>query len=70
MARRADHTREELASMALKAARDIIVKSGAAAFSTREVAARMGYTVGTLYQLFRDAEDLIERVNAETPTEL
>jgi AcrR family transcriptional regulator len=66
MARRADHTREELRKMSLVAAQEIVAKEGLSKLSTRKVAEQIGYTVGTLYQLFLDADDLIERMNAKT----
>jgi AcrR family transcriptional regulator len=70
MARRNDHTREQLHQMALDAARFIIEAQGLAALSARKVARRMGYTVGTLYLLFHDLDDLILQVNARTLDEL
>ena len=66
MARRSDHTRPELTQLALESARKIIAKEGITALSGRKVTARMGYTIGTLYQLFDDMDDLVERVNAQT----
>ncbi len=56
--------------MALDAAREIVSKRGLNGLTTRKVAERIGYTVGTLYQLFEDADDLIEQMNAETLAEL
>ena len=52
--------------MALDAAREIVSEKGLSGLTTRKVAGRIGYTVGTLYQLFEDADDLIEQMNAET----
>lgn len=52
--------------MALDSARAIVIDEGIAALSARKVTARMGYTVGTLYQLFDSMDDLVERLNAET----
>jgi AcrR family transcriptional regulator len=66
MARRSDHTRDELREMALQAAQRIISKQGLSGLSTRSVAARMGYSSGTLYQIFDDINDLIFQVNAMT----
>ena len=56
--------------MALDAARFIIEAQGLAALSARKVAQRMGYTVGTLYLLVRDLDDLIIQANARTLAEL
>jgi AcrR family transcriptional regulator len=70
MARRNDHSREELQRMALDAAQFIIEAQGLAALSARKVAARMGYTVGTLYRVFQHLDDLIIQTNTRTLTEL
>ncbi|MDA9865258.1 WHG domain-containing protein [bacterium] len=66
MARRSDHTRAELKQLATESARAIVVKDGVSALSVRKVTARMGYTVGTLYQLFDGMDDLVEHMNAMT----
>lgn len=52
--------------MALAATTKIMAKQGLRGISTRRVAARMGYSPGTLYQLFEDLDDLILHVNAAT----
>ena len=52
--------------MALDAARAIVSETGLEGLTTRKVAKRIGYTVGTLYQLFNDADDLIEQMNTRT----
>ncbi len=66
MARRSDHTRAELHDMALGAARSIVTADGLAGLSTRRVAKAIGYSAGTLYQLFADLDDLIFHLNATT----
>ncbi len=70
MGRRADHSREELLKMAVEAATKIVVKQGFRKLSTRRIAARMGYSAGTLYQLFHNLDDIILHVNAKTLNEL
>jgi AcrR family transcriptional regulator len=70
MARRSDHTREELYKMALAAAGGIVAKDGLRGLSTRRIAGEIGYTAGTLYQLFDDLDDLIMRVNGKTLEDL
>lgn len=70
MARRSDHTRAELTQLALESARAIVIKDGISDLSVRKVTARMGYTSGTLYQLFDGMDDLVERLNAATLAEL
>ena len=70
MARRSDHSREELRQLALDAAQFIIEAQGLGALSARKVAGRIGYTVGTLYRVFEHLDDLIMQVNARTLAEL
>jgi AcrR family transcriptional regulator len=66
MGRRSDHSREELLDMAVAAAMKIVAKQGLKKLSTRLIAARMGYSAGTLYQLFDNLDDIILHVNART----
>src|SRR5687768_17867187 len=70
MGRRNEHSREELKALALRAAGDIVGESGAAALSMREVARRIGYTVGALYLVFTNLDDLIVHLNEQTIMEL
>ena len=66
MARRSDHTREQLKEMALVAAEQLLSEKSASELSTRQIATKMGYTVGTLYQIFKNLPDLLLHVNART----
>ena len=66
MARRSDHTREELTELAIEAAVALIEKHGFAQFSARKVAAEIGYTVGTIYNVFGSYDALLLHVNART----
>ena len=66
MARRSDHSREELREMALAAAEQIVVEQGYEGLSARKVASAIGYTVGTLYLVFENLDDLILHINART----
>jgi AcrR family transcriptional regulator len=70
MGRRNEHSREELKALALRAAGDIVAESGAAALSMREVARRIGYTVGALYIVFTNLDDLIVHLNEQTIMDL
>lgn len=70
MGRRSDHSREELKELALRAAAEIVDDEGAAALTMREVARRIGYTVGVLYLIFTNLDDLIVHVNERTVIEL
>ena len=66
MARRSDHTREELHDMIVATARGIIVEHGIARLSTRAIAGAIGYTPGTLYQHFKDISEIVLHVNEQT----
>ncbi|MCU7812767.1 MAG: TetR/AcrR family transcriptional regulator [Candidatus Thiodiazotropha sp. (ex Notomyrtea botanica)] len=66
MSRRSDHSREEIREMALAAAEKIASEQGYTGLSARKVASAIGYTVGTLYLVFDNLDDLILQVNGRT----
>jgi AcrR family transcriptional regulator len=66
MGRRNEHTREELREISLRAAEQLVAAHGLAGLSTRKVVAGIGYTVGSLYMVFRNLDDLIVRMNERT----
>lgn len=66
MARTAKHSKQELRDMALAAARAVIAEVGSSNLNVRAVAARMGYSVGTIYNIFEGLEELVAALNAET----
>jgi len=66
MARRSDHSHEEIREMVLEAAEQIIVEHGHGGLTARKVASEIGYTVGTLYLVFKNIDDLIMHINART----
>jgi AcrR family transcriptional regulator len=66
MARRADHTREELTELAIIAGLELIKAEGFSSFSARKLATRIGYTVGTLYNVFGSYDDMMLHINART----
>lgn len=66
MARRNDHTREELHENLIQAATDIIVAEGMENLTARKLATRIGYAVGTIYNVFQNLTDVILHVNART----
>ncbi|MDG1737435.1 MAG: TetR/AcrR family transcriptional regulator [Paracoccaceae bacterium] len=70
MARRSDHTRAELKKLALDSAREIVRKDGISALSTRKLATKIGYTSGTIYQIFKNRDDLGDQLNTQTVTRL
>lgn len=63
MARRKDHTREELKQLAIDCGRELVITGGPNALTARNVAAAMGYTPGTLYNIFTNIEGLIVAIN-------
>ncbi len=70
MGRRNDHTRKEIKEMAIKAGLEIIEEKGFSNLSTRKVASRIGYSVGTLYNVFENFDDLVFHINALTLKDL
>ena len=66
MARRSDHNREQLYNMALQAAREIVERDGYRSLTARNVADAIGYSPGTLYNLFSNLDDMIVHLNAST----
>lgn len=52
--------------MAMSAARDIVQKDGLRALTARSIAASIGYSPGTLYNLFENLDELELHVNAST----
>ncbi|MGV6825364.1 MAG: TetR/AcrR family transcriptional regulator [bacterium] len=66
MARRSDHSREQIHELALSAAERLVSEDGIKALTARKVASEIGYTVGTLYLVFDNIEDLILQLNGRT----
>jgi AcrR family transcriptional regulator len=66
MARRADHTRAELAKLVVDTAEELIAEDGIDAFSARTLSRAIGYTAGTLYHHFKDLDDIVTQVNSRT----
>lgn len=66
MARRSDHTREELRDLILQSAWKIIEKEGFSGLSVRRIATQIGYAPGTIYNLFKSMDDLYLHINAKT----
>ncbi len=70
MGRRSDHSRDEIREMAIAAAAKHVETEGFQSLTARKVASSIGYTVGTLYHVFRNFDDLIVHLNAETIDEM
>ncbi|WP_176593738.1 TetR/AcrR family transcriptional regulator [Sphingobium sp. EM0848] len=66
MGRRSDHSREELAAMIVAQGHRHMAEVGFAHFSSREVAKRIGYSVGTLYNVFGSYDRLVVAINTRT----
>ncbi len=56
--------------MALAAAREIAEAEGLRGLTARRIAGRIGYSVGTLYNLFEDLDELIFRLHVTTLDDL
>ena len=70
MGRRSDHSREELYEMTMAAAGGIVEAHGFRALTVRKIADAIGYSPGTIYNLFDNLDDLIIRLNGGTLDEL
>src|ERR1044071_9416941 len=66
MGRRNQHTRDQQIDMAVRAAEQIVIRDGIAGLSMRKVAQAIGYTVGNLYLLFQNQDDLLAALNERT----
>ena len=70
MARRSEHSLEEIREMVLSAAEKIVSEEGFAALKVRRIAMEIGYTLGTVYMVFDNMDDLIMHVKARTLDDL
>ena len=59
MGRRSSHTPEELRQLILEVSTTLISDGGMVAFSAREVARRIGYSAGTIYNVFHNLDELL-----------
>ncbi len=63
MGRRSDHSRAELQALILDRGTALIAEVGFAAFSAREVAKRVGYSIGTIHNVFGNVDGLVTAIN-------
>jgi len=70
MARRSEHSQEEIKEMVLKAAENIVTEEGFAKLKVRKVAMDIGYTVGSVYMVFDNMDDLIMQIKGRTLDEI
>lgn len=66
MARRSEHSLEEIRVMVLNAAEAIVIKEGYSALTVRRIAREIGYTVGSIYMVFNNMADLVMHIKART----
>lgn len=66
MAKRSEHSLEELKAMVLDAAETIVIEEGFSGLKVRKIAMEIGYTVGSIYMVFANMADLIMHINART----
>lgn len=70
MARRSEHTQEQIREMVLTAAENIVIDEGFNALTVRKVAMEIGYTVGSIYMVFTNMDDLIMHVKGRALDEI
>ena len=66
MARRSEHSQEQIKEMVLNAAETIVIEDGFEALKVRQIAMEIGYTVGSIYMVFENMGDLITHLKART----
>lgn len=66
MARRSDHSRDELRELVISTSRDLIAADGLEALTARKIAEKIGYSPGTIYNVFDNLDHLISLVNETT----
>lgn len=64
MGRRSTHTPQQLRELIIESAQDIIESDGLAGLSAREIARRIGYSPGTIYNMYQNLDDVILHVEA------
>jgi AcrR family transcriptional regulator len=64
MGRRSTHTPQQLRELILDAAQDIIQAQGLSGLSAREIARRIEYSPGTIYNMFENLDDVVLHVEA------
>lgn len=64
MGRRSSHTPQQIRALILDAAQEIIEAQGLAGLSAREIARRVGYSPGTIYNMFANLDDVVLNIEA------
>jgi len=65
MARRSNHSREELAALVVAAARELVETEGSQALTMRGIGAKIGYSPGSIYNAVGDQDLVRRRVDAD-----
>ncbi len=66
MGRRSDHDRDELFELTVQAGQKILAKKGLEGVTARNVAGAIGYSPGTIYNLFDNLDGLLFEINSRT----
>src|SRR5262245_44067236 len=64
MGRRSSHTPQQIRALILDSAQEIIEAQGFAGLSAREIARRIGYSPGTIYNMFANLDDVVLNVES------
>jgi len=70
MARRSEHSRDEIKQMIFDAAENIIQERGYSALKIRQITADIGYTVASVYMVFASMDDLNTQIKTRTLNKL
>jgi AcrR family transcriptional regulator len=70
MARRGHHTLDQIKDMVLTAAEDLVIEGGLQQLRVRNIAIKIGYTVGSIYMVFENMNDLALHIRGRTLDEL
>ena len=68
MGRRSVHSPEELRQLILDASQTIVERSGITGLSAREIARMIGYSPGTLYNIFENLDDILLTLQVQLQT--
>jgi AcrR family transcriptional regulator len=66
LARRNDHTKEELKQLIFEAALSIVNEQGWEELSARKIAKKIGYTAPSIYIFYKNVDELILHINSVT----
>ncbi len=66
MARRGHHTLEQIKNMVLTASEELVAEGGLTQLRVRNIAVKIGYTVGSIYMVFESMNDLILHLKGRT----